>query len=118
MDKVHTLTESDFVFNTLKIPDCTLVLFYNDISQNDRDIYTIWQTVARSNLMFDFAAVNLRDQPNLNFFPDKIVVYRNRLPETFFRGNYKVQDITEYILSLPCDEERRRKSLTSLTSNF
>lgn len=105
--KVRNLTSSEFNSdNTLKYKDCILVLFYNDINQKDQNLAAIWQAAARSGSIANFAAVNLRNQPTLNFFPQDnpvIVVYRNQHPETFYHGPHKVQDIIDYALTLACN---------------
>ena len=95
----------DFDPNRLK----SLVLFYNDVNQKDRDLFTIWQQVVRTgSTIYNFATVNLRTQPELNFSHQNtpvIVVYRNQHPETFYHGPHTVEDIINYALtsaSLAC----------------
>lgn len=105
-DKIFNLSDTDFINNNLKSPDCTLVLFYNDINQKDRDLYTIWQIIARYGTISNFAAVNLRIYPKLNFLTTNyplIAVYYNHHLYTVYHGPHEFQDIMNYALSLSCD---------------
>ena len=99
----------DFDPNRLKDTKYTLVLFYNDVNQKDQNLFTIWQEVARSgSTISNFAAVNLRTQPELNFSHQNtpvIVVYHNQHPETFYHGPHTLEDIINYALTLNCDSD-------------
>lgn len=124
MNKVHHLTPSDFDFNRLRSPHCTLVLFYNDLHKEDQNLATIWQIASRSGSITNFASVNLRIYPDLNFlFPNSpiIVSYQNHLPEVFYHDKpYQLQDIIDYALTLACNNEEvsREQELLKYATNY
>jgi len=132
--KVRNLRDRDFFLESktpmaLRSEDCTLVLFYNDMNREDRDLSFIWQEAANRASVVAFAAVNLRletgvanainltkqdpNNPLYDFTPrglPAIVVYRNHYPQAFYNGPRSVENIIDYALTLACDAQYHERA--------
>jgi hypothetical protein len=124
--KFYSLTGADFALDTatplaLRSPECTLVLFYNDLNKEDRDLLQVWSEVSRRGIIAKFAAINVRietgvaqgisytinnlDNPLYKFAPKGlpvIIVYRKSYPQAFYNGPRNVASILDYAMTLAC----------------
>lgn len=127
--KVHNFRNSDFALDSevpiaLRYKDSILMLFYNDLNREDRDMAGIWQSVARLGVIGTFGAVNLRTEIEVNeainkvrtqsydFAPrsiPEIIIYQKHFPQAFYNGPREINAIVDYVLALACDANYHRR---------
>lgn len=124
-DSVKRLSSSDFNLDTpekitLKIPECTIVLFYGQNAEST-SLARIWSLVAQQTAGPVLAATNIIADPKIAQAMTEIrgmgshpyhwaamkgypfiLTYRSGYPVAFYNGERSVQALTDWAMSLAC----------------